>query len=151
MFLFFVDKMHFSLSTRRLGCMKTSTTWAACTCLKSAQRWKIFGLWSECVKSRPHWGSRGEANGYICIDSAVNTHAFWFTFSFFRNCRILFLRQQSKELDKLKNQNSYMVWGPDPRGTGLDGPIETIREGGIDTDSELLQFIPPARATVRSQ
>lgn len=46
--------------TRRLGCGRTSTTWAACTCLKSAQKWKTFALWFECVKFRLRWGSRGK-------------------------------------------------------------------------------------------
>lgn len=47
---------------RRLGYGRTSTTWAACTCLRSAQRWKTSAPWSECVRFKPHWENRGEAN-----------------------------------------------------------------------------------------
>lgn len=57
----FPSSQDFSLFDRRLGCMRISIIWAACTCLRSAQRWKTSAPWSECVKSRPPWGNRGEA------------------------------------------------------------------------------------------
>lgn len=156
-----LDSNHLSLSVRRLGCVRTSTTWAACTCPSSARRWKTCAPWSECVKFRPHWESRGAASitftqkPTLTNDDIHSTHSYTLFLSFF-NRRILFLRQQSKELDKLKNQNSYMVWGAEQRRKDWEGWIQIIikkrnRHGQRAATSCLFSLVKQVRQAVRRQ
>lgn len=100
-FIFVMSKYH-----RRQDYVKRLTLWGAFVCLRIAPSSKICVLWSESVKSKQRSASRGEnmQNTHANLSLCSNKPRFCLLH------RILFLRQQIKELEKLKNQNSFMVW-----------------------------------------
>lgn len=100
-------------SSRHQDYVKRLTPWAASVCLKTAPSSKTSGPWSECVKYKQHCASRGEdtflAFSIHLLAYKVNHNNNHYCCCLCFSCRILFLRQQIKELEKLKNQNSFMV------------------------------------------